>query len=371
MRAASHPLNEERLDSLTGHHLLDTPPERAFDDITALLAEICEAPIALVSLVDRDRQWFKSHHGIESCETDLDRSICAHAILGREMVEIADTRLDPRSRDNPLNHEIGMRFYAGVPLVDGRGLPLGTLCLLDTRPRALTGPQRRALRTLADQVMAQLGLRRALIVQDLLTRETDHRVKNSLAQVMALLRIQEGQAPQPEVKTALAAARSRIAAIARVHAELFRAEQPGALRLNQFLDNLAADLRPGLPAHLELAVSGPEIDVPVAVATGLAVICNEFVTNSVKHGYPDGRRGLIRLDWQVAPEGQAGPRLRIELSDDGVGHLGGPLGLGSRVMQATAMQIDAISESRTRESGGLLLRLDLQRLHDRDHTAAA
>lgn len=159
---ASKPENEAaRLEALGRYDILDTLPETAFDDITHLAARICEAPVALVSLVDAARQWFKSKVGLEISETPLDRSFCAHALLQSEFLHVPDTRRDARFADNPL--VIGpphLRFYAGQTLVNAEGHPLGALCVLDYVPRALTDTQQETLRVLGRQVMAQLELRR-------------------------------------------------------------------------------------------------------------------------------------------------------------------------------------------------------------------
>ena len=163
--AAARPPNErERLVALESYSILDTPPERSFDDITALAAAICEVPISVVNLIDADRQWFKSEVGLGTNELPLDASICAHAILRPGLTEIPDTLEDERFTCNPLViGEPGLRFYAGALLETQDGLPLGTLCVLDFQPKKLTDFQKSALQTLARQVMSQLELRKALI----------------------------------------------------------------------------------------------------------------------------------------------------------------------------------------------------------------
>ena len=155
----------ERVAALRSFDILDTEREQAFDDIVALVARICEAPIAVVNLIDADRQWFKAEVGLGVRETPLDSSFCAHALLQQDSMVVRDATLDPRFECNPLvTGEAGLRFYAGVLLKDEAGLPIGTLCVLDTRPRpeGLSELQEQTLRTLAAQVMVQLRLRRAL-----------------------------------------------------------------------------------------------------------------------------------------------------------------------------------------------------------------
>ncbi|MDO9608985.1 MAG: PAS domain-containing protein [Brevundimonas sp.] len=155
----------KRLATLRDYGVLDTDREAAFDDIVALIARICEAPIAVVNLIDADRQWFKAETGLGVRETPLATSFCAHALLQADGMVVCDASLDPRFAANPLvTGEPHLRFYAGRLLKTQDGLPLGTLCVLDTkaRPQGLTDLQEMALQTLADQVMSQLELRRVL-----------------------------------------------------------------------------------------------------------------------------------------------------------------------------------------------------------------
>ena len=169
------PCNEtERLAALRRYGILDTPPEATFDDITRLVAYICQAPVAVINFIDDGRQWFKSEIGLGIKETPLDVSICAHAILQPSLFVVPDTRVDPRFADNPLvARDGGPRFYAGALLETADGHALGTLYVLDYVPRELTEEQKASLGALARQVMIQLELRRSLTAQAGLLKESE------------------------------------------------------------------------------------------------------------------------------------------------------------------------------------------------------
>jgi GAF domain-containing protein len=167
----SHPIpdNEaERLNTLRGYAILDTHPEERFDDLTWLAASICGTPISKISLIDEDRQWFKSKIGFEMCQTPRVDAFCSHTIMSPELFVVPDACEDPRFAANPLVlGEPHIRFYAGAPLTAPNGHNLGALCVLDVVPRRLNREQLESLRILSQQVMAQVTLRKNL--QDLKT----------------------------------------------------------------------------------------------------------------------------------------------------------------------------------------------------------
>ena len=155
-----------RIDSLKLYRILDTATETAFDDLTRLASTICETPISLVSLVDDTRQWFKAHHGLERRETPREQAFCAHALYDDQLLIVEDALRDERFALNPLvTAAPNIRFYAGAPLRMADGAILGTLCVIDLKPRELSDGQKAALGILRDSVVAQIELRRA--IQDL------------------------------------------------------------------------------------------------------------------------------------------------------------------------------------------------------------
>jgi len=152
---------KKRLKVLWQYEVLDTVPEALFDDLTELAARICEAPIALISLVDEKRQWFKSKVGTTVSETTRDVSFCAHAIKQSDLFIVPDATKDQRFANNPLvTSDPKIRFYAGAPLITPDGYALGTLCIIDKVPRQLRPDQKNALGILARHVVSQLELRR-------------------------------------------------------------------------------------------------------------------------------------------------------------------------------------------------------------------
>lgn len=182
---------QKRLEALHSYDILDTDTEGDFDDLTQLAAAICETPISLISFVDKDRQWFKSHHGLDERQTDRCHSFCSHAIQNPEhLMQVEDAQHDQRFQDNPLvTGSPDIRFYAGIPLLDIDGYALGSLCVIDNKPKILNESQQKALRTIGNQVIDKLLLRKnnkklllankSLIESNVKLKATEERLKQS------------------------------------------------------------------------------------------------------------------------------------------------------------------------------------------------
>ena len=201
--SAPIPQNEsKRLKVLWQYEVLDTVPEEVFDDLTELAARICEAPIALISLVDEKRQWFKSKVGVTVSETSRDVSFCAYAITQGDLFIVPDATQDQRFASNPLvTSEPKIRFYAGAPLITPDGHALGTLCVIDKVPRELRPEQKQALIILARHVVSQLELRRRSRELGDVRRESA-RYKGDLEKVRAELAAARRQLAQRKSKPA-------------------------------------------------------------------------------------------------------------------------------------------------------------------------
>ena len=187
-----------RVDALQKYAILDSEPEQAFDDLTLLASYVCKTPIALISLVDEDRQWFKAKVGISATETSRDIAFCSTAIQQSDVFVVPDALQDERFRTNPLVvSEPNIRFYAGAPLINEDGYALGTLCAIDRTPRILGADQEAALKALSRLVLMQMEFRRnLLLLKEALSDRTreEHERERELKKVqdtlMRVLRVQ-------------------------------------------------------------------------------------------------------------------------------------------------------------------------------------
>ena len=189
---AAKPINEVgRIAALQKYAILDTDPKQSFDDLTLLASFVCKTPIVLISLVDEDRQWFKSRVGMDAKETSRDIAFCSTAILQSDVFVVSDALKDDRFRDNPLVvSDPHTRFYAGAPLINEDGYALGTLCVVDRAPRDLAPEQKEALKALSRLVLTQLEFRRNLfLLKETLTDRTreEHERQRELVHVQETL----------------------------------------------------------------------------------------------------------------------------------------------------------------------------------------
>ena len=316
MKAPLHPRQDERLRALHAYEMLDTDPEKDFDDIVELAASICGTSIALVSLVDSERQWFKASVGLDMRETPIENAICSHAILEEEFLEVEDTMKDARMIENPLCcSDPGLRFYAGALLKTPDGLPIGTLCVLDYEPRKLTPLQRDAIKVLARQVMAQLEMRKALGSAATMRQEVDHRVKNSLQSLSAFVRIQERRLQSDEAKQAMTKVMTRIDAVSTLHEYLYKTDAGSNVDLGVYLSNIVDYLTETAPAHVTMEFAPVSVIVGSQQAVSVGTLVNEFVANSFKHAFPGQRQGIVRIELSVPSPGS----IAVTCSDNGAG----------------------------------------------------
>ena len=189
MAAAPPSIEAARIAALNRYAILDTEPEQSFDDLVILAAYVCKTPMAMLSLVDEHRQWFKSKVGVQVRETPREVSICSHAIRQEDLFVVPDTLEDPRFRENVLVvGEPRIRFYAGAPLVNEDGFALGTLCVVDREPRELDEDQRSALMSLRRLALAQMELRQNL---RLLKEALNDRTREEHARELEVKRLEE------------------------------------------------------------------------------------------------------------------------------------------------------------------------------------
>lgn len=339
----------ERLAAVRRYDILDSPPDGAFDRITALAARRFAVPIAIISIVDEDRIWFKSHHGLPVRQIDREPGLCASAILGDTPYLIEDARKDPRSLANPLvAGDFGLRFYAAVPLTTGDGHNLGTLCVIDKEPRPIEHEQIEDLKDLASIVMDQLELRlsarKAVGKANLMAKEIDHRVMNSLQFVSGLLAMQSRSPDVGGAASHLEVAAHRVAAVAQVHRH-FYADAADEVSCIAYLQRLCNDLAAILGR--EIIVEGDEGLVPATSIQPIGLITNELVTNAAKHG-----AGKIDVAFRVSHATNT-----LIVCDEGSGLSEGfdphsaSAGLGMRIIATLVNQLGGTLEAGPRGDG--------------------
>jgi len=348
---ASLPFNEEaRLHVLRQYEILDTADEMAYDDLVQLAATICDAPMACISLIDEYRQWFKARVGIGFRESDRDLSFCAHAILRPDhMMVVSNTAMDPRFADNDyVFAKPQIKFYAGVPLVNPEGLPLGALCVMDKQSRTLTSIQIEALHSLARQVMAQFELRRALIMlrdqTDIVMKARDeassaekakstflsnisHEFRTPINGVMGLTSLLMSTPLTDRQKHYVETIEKSADGLLNVLSNIldFAQNDVGQTELNVArvdvfgtVDELAAMMRPmAIAKQLRFGVS---VDDRLSQRLmGDALRINQMLANLVGNALKFTVQGCVEINVSQVTENQQAAVVRFEVKDTGIG----------------------------------------------------
>jgi signal transduction histidine kinase len=325
------PDEAERLAAVARYAILDTPPDGAFDRLTRLAARIFDAPIATVSIVDDDRIWFKSHHGLDAEQIDREPGLCASAILRDEPWVVADAGIDPRTLANPLvGGELGLRFYAGVPLRTSDGYNLGTLNVIDTKPRQVTKEELATLSDLAAIVVDELELRLAARGHEERLNQArvdfivtaSHELRTPLAAVHGAAKLLEksdlrGDESTGRLLAVIAEESERLSAV--VGAILTGAQlEAGCIHVVRELvdpveiaEKAIQAARSHLPETLSLELAATETPEIETDAGRVRQILASLIDNAVKYS-PEGGRIEVTL-------GQLDDCVRFRVSDEGIG----------------------------------------------------
>jgi PAS domain S-box-containing protein len=301
MQAPLPPDESARLQALRDYDILDTAAETEFDDIAELGAQICGTPIALITLVDENRQWFKSKVGLKEESTSRDVAFCAHALLSPEILQVPDALADGRFADGPLvTGEPGIRFYAGAPLITPEGHTLGTLCVIDRVPRRLTAKQAHTLQVLSRHVMTQLQLRRHL--REKVRTESDLRASLAhQAKVETALRLSEQEqrdlARRLEIEHARLVEAQASAKVGSWETDLATMAVVWSEETHRIFQTDARTFQPSHPAFLNLIHPDDRLRVDRAFVASL----DEPSTRTIEHRIllPDGSSKTVEERWRT------------------------------------------------------------------------
>lgn len=304
---------KERLAAVRRYDILDTPPDGAFDRITAIAARLLKVPIAIISIVDHDRIWFKSRHGFDVEQVDRDLGLCASCILQETPWIVSDARTDVRALANPLvAGQVGIQFYLGIPLRTHDGFNLGTLCVLDFVPRTASEGDVAHLKDLAAIVMDELELRLSakkavasyheeLLRRELredhikgLMRELAHRSKNLLAVVQAIAR-QTTPEGDSERHYALALT-ARIEGLAYTHDLIAEQDWRGANLYALAARQVGRFVEVAAP---RVALEGPDLLITPAAAQHMSLALHELSSNAQQHGALSTESGTLSVRWLI------------------------------------------------------------------------
>ena len=332
MRAAIPQNETERQAALDRYGILDTPTETDFDDLAKLASHVCDTPIALVSLVDRERQWFKASCGIDVQEMHRDIAFCAHAIHREEVLVVNDTHQDERFADNPLvQSEPHIRFYAGAPLLTPDGFKLGTVCAVDLEPKTLSDNQLNLLQGIARQVVGQLELRRNLRGLEKANRSKDqlfslisHDLRNPLQGIMGLSELFQQNIHQMEREDIRFYAHQILGSSIQLQSildnllELARFElgdlpfQPGPVVVGEVVEQIfQLFAKRGSEKALRLLHLPQGSPVAFTDRELLLPVLRNLVSNAIKYSHPRERVEVLTRT--------VDQRVEIEVRDHGVG----------------------------------------------------
>ncbi len=304
-KPSSGALNDpDRLAALAATGL-DTVPEESFDRLTRMVTRLLGVPVSLVSLVDDKRQFFKSAVGLtgwpaEDRSTPLSHSFCQTVVIEQTPLIVTDAKNDARVCDNLAVSELGVQSYLGVPLIVS-GHVIGSLCAIDDTPRQWSESDLNTMSDVAAIVMSEIGLREEITRrraaednQVLLIAELDHRVKNTLATVQALIQMSLSASPSlTEFRDTIGV---RIASLAKTHTLLTQKRWQAIA----FRDILMSELAP-FDQQGRIVLNGPDFDIEAEVATTLGMVVHELTTNAAKYGALSLQGGKIAVDWSIKP----------------------------------------------------------------------
>ena len=313
--------NSGRLAALTDTGMLDSPADESFDRITTLVSHVLGVPVALVSLVDRNRQFFKSSMGLSepvasARETPLSHSFCKHVVASAAPLIVEDARSHPVVSTNCAVTDLGVVAYLGVPLTTASGHVLGALCAIDGKTRQWDAKDVRVMRDMAEIVMREIALhheiaqrKKAEQQQQLLIAELHHRVKNTLTVVQSLvaLSIRHTDSLDAFRKSIV----GRITSLATTHTLLVEGHWLSI--------SLRALIEGELRAHDDggrITIEGPDVMLSSRTAVAIGMAMHELITNAVKHGALSIAAGHVDLRWSVAPAVD-GDRLALEWTESG------------------------------------------------------
>ena len=342
MPPAAIPSNEaERVADLRSYELLDTLDERGYDDITFLAQYICETPVSLVTLVDHDRQWFKSAVGTGGLrETTRADSFCSHLIGGPSVLVVQDTLKDARFSDNPLvTGDMAIRFYAGAPLVTPDGHVIGTVCVIDQKPRVLRPEQVKALEALARQVMARMELRRQIRENNLaadamrtaeklaavgrMASSLAHEINNPLQSVTNLLYMVEVTESRAERQAFLRQAEDELARVSHLVTQTLhfhrQSKRAAPVRLAELAESVLLLFRTRLShASAEVMVQDTQTAPLLCLADDVRQVITHLVSNALDALVTRSGKLYVRIRDGAGPRGDRGVFLTVADTGQGI-----------------------------------------------------